>query len=50
MSYAVFVSPENLVRQEHPKYGADRPDLIVLSSIGVVFWIAFGDSGLPMVW
>jgi len=28
--------------QKRPRYGADRPDLTVLSSIGAAFWIALG--------
>ncbi len=28
--------------QKRPRYGADRPDLMALTSIGAAFWIAFG--------
>jgi arsenite methyltransferase len=31
-------------KKRHPKYGIDRPDLIVLGSVGTVFWFALGVS------
>ncbi len=30
------------MRQKGPKYGADRPDLTILSSIGAAFWVILG--------